>query len=278
MALRIRSNVIALVAVILAHAAVAQDKRPELTPAGAAILASMLASDGRPLYDRPGPGVPITFPLAMCTFPGGLCGAVRRDGTVAVPPRYDWVGKFSDGRAAVRSGGLYGFVDEDGREIVKPQYRIVDDYSFGFAQVDIDGKSGLIDRDGKIAIKPKYGFISAVAPDRFAVSESRKLGGRAGAEDFSGTKVALTPSGGISVTGLFVGSGDGFPNFATEIIDASGQRVGPPVKPEEPLFDKDDPSIRREKKDELWGLVMGAGAGRRELARRTEIPVNIPSE
>ena len=103
----------------------------------------------------------------MCTFPRGLCGAVNRDGTVAVPPRYDWVGKFSDNRAAVRLGGLYGFVDEEGREIVKPHYRIVDDYKFGFAQVDIDGKSGLIDRDGKMVIEPKYGFVEAIAPDRF---------------------------------------------------------------------------------------------------------------
>ena len=43
----------------------------------------------------------------------------------------DWVGPFSDNRAAVRVGGLYGFVDDEGREIVKPQYRIVDDYQFG---------------------------------------------------------------------------------------------------------------------------------------------------
>jgi hypothetical protein len=77
-------------------------------------------------------------------------------------PRYDWVGTFSDGRAAVRLGGLYGFVDEAGHEIVKPQYRIVGDYKFGFAQVDVDGKSGLIDRDGKMIMEPKYGLMEAV--------------------------------------------------------------------------------------------------------------------
>ena len=87
--------------------------------------------------------------------------AARSIATARSPyrPRYDWVGTFSDNRAAVRVGGLYGFVDEEGREVVKPQYRIVDDYKFGFAQVDVDGKSGLIDRDGKMVIEPKYGFI-----------------------------------------------------------------------------------------------------------------------
>jgi hypothetical protein len=176
MAARIWSNVAALVAVMFAHGAVAQDKPLDLTPAGRAILQGKIAVDGQPLYDRPGPTRPATFPLAMCTFPGGLCGAVRRDGTLAVSPRYDWVGTFSENRAAVRIGGLYGFVDEEGREVVMPQYRIVDDYKFGFAQVDVSGKSGLIDRDGTMVIEPKYGFIHAIGPDRFRVSETRRLG------------------------------------------------------------------------------------------------------
>jgi len=198
MAARIWLNVIAVIVVLLPHGAFAQDKPPELTPAGKAILQSQLAVDGRPLYDRPGPSMPMTFPLEMCTFPGGLCGAVHRDGSVAVSPRYDWVGTFSDNRAAVRLGGLYGFIDEDGREIVKPQYRIVDDYKFGFAQVDVDGKSGLIDRDGKMIIEPKYGFIEAIGPDRFRVSEVRQLGGTIGGEDFSGIRGIMSTALSIS--------------------------------------------------------------------------------
>lgn len=249
-------NVAALIAVILATAALAQDRPPELTPAGKAILQDKLAIDGRPLYDRPGPGKPMTFPLAMCTFPGGLCGAVRRDGSVAVRPQYDWIGTFSDNRAAVRLNGLYGFVDDDGREIVKPQYRIVDDYQFGFAQVDVDGKSGLIDRDGKMAIEPKYGFIRAIASDRFRVSETRQLGGRKGGEDFSGGWTEYSPSGGISfrIAETFLG------NMATEIVDMSGHRIGPHDTPWTPSFDKDDPSIRWVQKDKLWGLARADGS------------------
>jgi hypothetical protein len=167
----------------------AQDGPVALTPAGKAILEAKVADDGRPLDDRPGPGQPVTFPLPVCAFPGGLCGAVRRDGSVAVPPRYDWVGPFSDGRAAVRTGGIYGFIDEDGHEIVPPHYRIVGDYRFGFAQVDVDGKSGLIDRDGRLVLEPRYGFVEAVAPDRFRVSEKRQPGGPIGAEEFSSTSI-----------------------------------------------------------------------------------------
>ena len=151
-----------------------------LTPVGRAILQNKLVAEGQPLPNGPRPTKPLTFPIAMCMFHGGLCGAINRDGTVAVPPLYDWIGPFSDCRVAVRVGGLYGFVEENGREIVKPQYRIVDNGQLGFAQVDVDGKSGVIDRDGKMVIEPKYGFIDAIAPDRFRVSEERFLGGTSG--------------------------------------------------------------------------------------------------
>jgi hypothetical protein len=209
MAARICSKVVALVAIMSADGAFAQDKTFDLTAAGRAILQ----------------GKSGTFPLATCMFAGGLCGAVHRDGTVAVPPRYDWVGTFSNNRAAIRAGGLYGFVDEEGREIVKPQYRIVDDYRFGFAQVEVDGKSGLIDRDGEMVIEPKYGFIQAIARDRFAVSDDETA-------------------------------------IATDVIDISGQRIGSP-RPSlssgtdslSSGFDKDDPSIRWVQRDKLWGLA-----------------------
>jgi hypothetical protein len=255
MAARIWSNVAALVAVMLAHGAVAQDKPLDLTPAGRTILQGKIAVDGQPLHDRPGPTRPATFPLAMCTFQGGLCGAVRRDGTVAVLPRYDWVGTFSENRAAVRVGGLYGFVDEEGREVVKPQYRIVDDYTFGFAQVDVDGKSGLIDRDGKMVIERKYGFIRAIGPDRFRVSETRELGGIVGGDDFSGHRVRFTPSGGMSVSGMPFE----FRN-TTGVIDISGQWIEPLGASWSPPFDKDDPSIRWVQRDKLWGLARADGS------------------
>src|SRR5436190_16237295 len=106
MAARTWSSIAALSAALLAHGALAQDQPVDLTPAGKAILQSKIAVNSQLLNDRPGSTKPLTFPLAMCAFPGGLCGAVRRDGTVAVPPRYDWVGAGSESRAAVRVGGL----------------------------------------------------------------------------------------------------------------------------------------------------------------------------
>jgi hypothetical protein len=244
-ATRIWSNVAVLFAIIFAHDARAQVSRLELTPAGKAVLHNQLAVDGSSKPEIP--------PLPTCMFPSGLCGAVHRDGSVAVPPRYDWVGQFVESRAAVRVGGLYGFVDETGREIVTPQYRIVDDYKHGFAQVDVDGKSGLIDRDGKMVMEPKYGFIEAIGPDRFRVSERRRLGGLMGGEDFSGVQVKYTPSG-LSISDPALTSGV----QATEVIDSSGQRIEPLIARR--VFNKEDPTIRWVEKDRLWGLARADGS------------------
>src|ERR1700733_5074977 len=233
MAARIWSDVAVLTVVAWAYGACAQDKPLELTPAGKAILQGQIAADRAALNSPSGPIKPATFPLVICAFPRGLCGAVNRDGTVAVAPQYDWVGKFADNRAAVRLGGLYGFVDEEGREVVKPQYRIVDDYKFDFAQVDVDGKSGLIDRDGKMVIEPKYPFIEAIAPDRFRVTESRRLGGVIGGEDFSGVGSRSTASGGMSI---FIPLD---PEFAPRgVIDLSGRWVEPAGTSPSRAFDK----------------------------------------
>ncbi|WP_166302858.1 WG repeat-containing protein [Bradyrhizobium sp. 2S1] len=237
-----------LASVMLVHGALAQDRPMELTPAGKANLQATIAQDGRPLLGRSGPSQPMTFPLATCMFPGGLCGAVHRDGTVAVFPRYDWVGTFSDHRAAVRIGGLYGIIDEDGREIVRPQYRIVDDYKFGFAQVDVDGKSGLIDEDGRMVVEPKYGFIRAIGPDRFAVSEDRRLGGMPGGEDFSNSRIGF---GGLSDAI--------FEPMLTDVIDIQGRLIESRKLPI-PWFDKDDPSLRWVQKEKLWGLARADGS------------------
>jgi WG repeat protein len=235
----------------------AQDRPVELTAAGKAILEAKLANDGHPLHDRPGPEKPLTFPLAMCAFPGGLCGAVRRDGSVAVPPRYDWVGTFSDGRAAVRASGFYGFVDEYGHEIVPPRYRIVGDYKFGFAQVDMDGKSGLIDRDGKLVIEPIYGFVQAIAPDRFRVANKRPLGETIDLEDSSEERGG-SPGEGSRTFGELEGTG---------IIDRNNHWIEQPGGAR--IFDPDERSIRIVPWGPLWGcsVIMEAGLSGRDSMR-----------
>jgi hypothetical protein len=134
----------------------------------------------------------------------------------------------------------------------------VDDFRFGFAQVDVNGKSGLIDRDGKVVIEPKYGSITAMAPDRFRVSDRRWLGGRKGSEDFSGSRWGYyTPD--WKTTELMLP----FPMALREssgVIDILGQWIEPPRAPDAVKFAKDNPSIRWAWKDNLWGLQRPDGS------------------
>jgi len=59
----------------LGAGALAQDKPLELTRP-ASHSAQQACRGGRALNDHPKLNKPLTFPLAMCVFPGGLCGAV----------------------------------------------------------------------------------------------------------------------------------------------------------------------------------------------------------
>lgn len=117
------------------------------------------------------------FPMQVCD--GGLCGAINRDGTFAVPLAYNGVERFSEGRALVqmrhRYTYLYGYVDDTGRVIARPQYAIADRFSRGFAQIDVEGKSGLIDREGQVALWPRFGFAVPFTKDLFWVTQERNV-------------------------------------------------------------------------------------------------------
>jgi hypothetical protein len=107
----------------------------------------------------------------------------------------------------------------------------------------------LIDRDGRMIFEPKYGFIAAIGPDRFRVSEPRRLGGTVGGEDLSGI-------GGVSIFGL--------PIEFTAVMDIFGQWIEPPSASQPREFDKDDPSIRcKETSCGGWRAPTGAGLSSR---------------
>jgi hypothetical protein len=239
-------------AIACAHGALAQQPSPALTPAGREVLQEKLSAEalyGQAHRDHPRP--PLTFPLPMCAFPGGLCGAVNRDGSVAVPPRYDWVGSYHDGRAAMRNGGLYGFVDENGGEIVPPRYRIVGDYKFGFAQVDVDGKSGLIDRNGEFVFEPRYSFIEVIGPDRFRASEERRPTQLIGTKNIPGMQPDMRAPRRASLEDLALDL------KSVGVIDRNGRWIEPPGTR---TFDRDDASIRIARSNDRWGVQRPDGS------------------
>ena len=70
--------------------------------------------------------------------------------------RYIFIGKFSEGLAAVERGDRRGFIDETGREVIPCQYDDVAAFSAGIAMVLKDGKIGFIDTAGKEVVPCQY--------------------------------------------------------------------------------------------------------------------------
>lgn len=66
----------------------------------------------------------------------GLTDIIRKtDRTIIVPPKYHYIGDFSEGRAKVRFDKKYGFVNLDGKEIVECVWDYAEDFKDGKALV-----------------------------------------------------------------------------------------------------------------------------------------------
>ncbi len=83
-------------------------------------------------------------------------GFINPSGTVVIPTKFDQVGSFSLGRAAVQVSEKWGFIDQTGKIICPPRFADAKSFSEGLAAVKINGKYGYVDRTGKLVIKPKY--------------------------------------------------------------------------------------------------------------------------
>ena len=124
---------------------------------------------------------------------GGKWGYADESGNVVIEPKYEEVGPFSDGLAAVAVGadphaksvirgstehGFYtfyiiradlrwGYVDETGRLTIPLRFNYGFPFSDGLAAVKVGRKVGYIDRSGRMAIRPRFfdgtGFVGGRA-------------------------------------------------------------------------------------------------------------------
>lgn len=96
----------------------------------------------------------------------GKQGAIRRDGSVAIPLEYDWLNGFCEGLCAAEKGGLWGYLDEGGEAAIPFQYASAGSFFNGYAAASPaggrDGKAdgdrpevlGLIDKTGAWVVAP----------------------------------------------------------------------------------------------------------------------------
>ena len=83
-------------------------------------------------------------------------GFFNRDGSIAIEPKFDYAGHFSEGLVPVAIENKWGFADKQGTLVIKPQFQLTHDFAEGLAPVVINRKWGYIDKSGSIVIEPKF--------------------------------------------------------------------------------------------------------------------------
>lgn len=79
-------------------------------------------------------------------------GFLAEDGTVAVSPQYEAVGRFWEGLAKVKRAGRWGFIEPSGILAIPEQFDSVRSFSEGRAAVWIGDRCGYVDRKGKLVV------------------------------------------------------------------------------------------------------------------------------
>lgn len=65
---------------------------------------------------------------------------------------YDFIGRFSEGMAAIKRDNKYGFIDKNGDVVIDCIFDKYSQFSEGLACIQLNGESGFIDKSGKIVI------------------------------------------------------------------------------------------------------------------------------
>ena len=122
----------------------------------------------RPRFDRVVPGDSMFHYGRMLMVMDGKKGFVRRDGTIAIPARFQDAGQFREGLASVEMLTGQGFIDTTGGWVVSARYEAVEPFDGGMAWVRRAGVYGLIDRSGQFVVTPRFKEVSSFQGGRFA--------------------------------------------------------------------------------------------------------------
>ena len=131
----------------------------------------------RARFDRVVPGDSMFHYGRMLMVMDGKKGFVRRDGTIAIPARFQDAGQFREGLASVALLTGFGFVDTTGGWVVSARYEEVKPFDGGMAWVRRGGVFGLIDVSGKFVVTPQFEEVSSFHGGRFAAVRRNKVFG-----------------------------------------------------------------------------------------------------
>lgn len=119
-------------------------------------------------------------------------GFIDRTGKIAIEPKFDWVGNFSEGLAAVMIGEQIGYINSAGKWVIEPKFKFDEEidgfeyFSEGLAVASFFDKEqnffqkGYIDKQGKIVIQPQferaYPFSEGIARVKLLDNNSLRSG------------------------------------------------------------------------------------------------------
>lgn len=114
--------------------------------------------------------------LLMVENNDGKCGILNMTGQIVVPFRYDAIGDFCDGIAAVRKDGQEFYIKEDGQPLINTVFQKVFDFAEGMGAVCQDSLWGYIDTSGAFVIDCQYDEAGVFREGMAAVSVDGKSG------------------------------------------------------------------------------------------------------
>jgi hypothetical protein len=125
----------------------------------------------------------------------GKHGYIRRDGTFAIEPRFEFAQPFRDGSAVVRIGSKARLVDKLGK-YVGGVFDAIHQSSGRALEVRIGAKSGFVNRQGELLIDPTYEVVRDV-DGGYGWSARVSWGDAMGLISYDGNLITIAESGWI---------------------------------------------------------------------------------
>lgn len=85
-------------------------------------------------------------------------GFYDEQGTLIKEPIFDDLQHFYEGLSLFKLNNKYGYVDRNGRIVIPAEFEKGNRFLNGLAHVQIDGKAGFINKKGDFVVKPKFEF------------------------------------------------------------------------------------------------------------------------
>jgi hypothetical protein len=90
----------------------------------------------------------------------GRFGFIDSKGRLRIANRYEAIGRFKEGVAAVMILGKWGFVSKEDNIVVNPNFEEAGEFHSGVAIVKRNGKRGVIGKEGQLVVPLRYDSIS----------------------------------------------------------------------------------------------------------------------